>query len=184
LYVNSVEWAKSPLRLYPLSDVHWPSHEERRLTEWRDMVKADKKAIVTLGGDMFDFARTHARSHLKSYTSDMNSFKAIDHMAQGWVDDFAEFLVPIGEKVVGACSGNHFHLFPDGQTSDQKLTLLLNPQSWMGVSGIVVVKIDGYKLKTLLHHDAGRGGATPGADFFAQHRTWMQTSSCLDIPIA
>jgi len=167
LYVNSIPWEEPTLRLYPLSDVHWPKHEHGLLEDWLEIVNADEHALVTLGGDMFDAERTHARTHLKSYTDDTNSWDRYDEAIQGDIDAFAEFLTPIGSKIVGSCSGNHFHLFPDGQISDQKLTLLLNPKAWMGVAGFVVVDINGYKLKILLHHNAGRNGGTPGADFNA-----------------
>ena len=168
MFVNSTSPCKTPVRLYPLSDVHWPEHEHDSLVDWVNMVKKDKKAVVTLGGDMFDFCRTTARKHVKSYNEDSNSFSPIDRFHLSEIEEFAKFLKPIASKVVGACSGNHYHQFPDGQISDQKLALLLNEDSWMGAGGYIVIPLNGqYELKILLHHDAGRGGITPGADFNA-----------------
>lgn len=163
------------MRYYPLSDVHWPEHEHDHLVEWLELVKEDDKALVTLGGDLFDFARTHARNHFRSYTSDLNSYKPVDRVCLSEVEEFAKFLEPIKDKIHGVVAGNHHHRFPDGQISDQKVALLLK-RPWMGPQGIVNVymrqspKGKTTPIRILIHHDAGSSARTPGADFNTFHK--------------
>jgi predicted phosphodiesterase len=157
-------------RYYPLSDVHWPDHEEGYLKQWRDLVEKDDKAIVTLGGDLFDFSRTALRTHLGSYRKDKNSMRIIHDHCLAEVDRFVEFLEPIKGKIVGAIAGNHHNEFPDGQISDQKLALALGSK-WFGAMGLVQLRMKGGAIVVILvHHDGGSGARTPGADFNAFHR--------------
>lgn len=158
--------------LYPLSDVHWPQHDVEKLTEWREVVMADRNAIVTLGGDLFDFARGKYRSHLNAYTADDNSRSPLDDMAYSWVEDFVEFLKPIKSKIFMVCVGNHFWRFQNGRVSDQELAIMLGVKdAFVGAFGLTKVRMDGRASPIIaLHHDAGRRGGTASADMLAfQH---------------
>lgn len=158
--------------LYPLSDVHWPEHDHDKLREWKRVVMGDDSAVVTLGGDLFDFARGKYRAHLKSYTTDSNSVSALDDMAYGKVDGLAEFLRPIAPKVIMTCVGNHFWTFANGRVSDQELAIKLGIQdTFVGALGLTRVRL-GKRGSAIvaLHHDAGRKGGTASADMLAfQH---------------
>ena len=157
--------------LYPLSDVHWPEHDHDKLKEWRDVVLSDKTALVTLGGDLFDFARGKYRSHIASYTGDINSRKAIDEFAYSKIEGFVEFLRPVANKVIGTCVGNHFHGFANGRVSDQELAIQLGIQdTFVGALGLFRVDLKHGSVRIALHHDAGRRGGTASADMLVfQH---------------
>lgn len=170
--VRSLALPNTKFTLYPLSDVHWPEHEQGKLDVWLETVKADPTAIVTLGGDLFDFARGHYRSHLNSYTDDGNSRSPVDDMAYGFVEDMARYLKPIKHKVIMTCVGNHFWQFTDGRVSDQELALQLGRgDTFVGAFGMTKVKLkDRATVRIALHHDAGRKGGTASADMNAfQH---------------
>ena len=159
--------------LYPLSDVHWPLHDHDRLKEWRRVVLADDLALVTLGGDLFDFARGKYRAHLESYTADNTSRSAVDEMAYAKVDGLVEFLKPVAEqkKIVATCVGNHFWGFSNGRVSDQELALLLGiGHTFVGPFGLIRVDVGKRGCVKSAHHDAGRKGGTASADMLAfQH---------------
>lgn len=154
--------------LFPLSDVHWPYHDVEKLEEWRRQVLKTKGSLITLGGDLFDFARGKYRAHLNSYTADDNSRSPIDEMAWAWVDGMAKFLKPIRDRILMTCVGNHFWRFQDGRVSDQELANELGRgDSFVGAFGIARVKVGKTAVKIALHHDAGKKGGTASSDLLA-----------------
>jgi hypothetical protein len=157
--------------LYPLSDVHWPQHDFTKLDQWRETVVRDKTALVTLGGDLFDFARGKYRAHLSSFTADDNSRLPVDDMAYSWIEDFAHYLKPIKDKIVMVCVGNHFWRFANGRVSDQELAIQLGRKdAFVGALGLARIKMHRVNPIIALHHDAGRRGGTASADMLAfQH---------------
>lgn len=162
----------SKFTLYPLSDVHWPAHDHQKLEAWRESVLADDHSIVTLGGDLFDFARGKYRAHMNSYVADDNSRKAVDEMAYGYVDGLAEFLKPVAKRVVMTTTGNHFWRFANGRVSDQQLALEIGrPETFVGAFGLGRLTLaKRASLILALHHDAGKKGGTASADLLAfQH---------------
>jgi hypothetical protein len=172
--VRAIKRRDSEFTLYPLSDVHWPLHDHEKLTEWRRVVLADDTAIVTLGGDLFDFARGKYRAHISSYTADDSSRSEIDNVAYAKVDGMAEFLAPVArqKKIIGTCVGNHFWRFANGRVSDQELALQLGVgDSFVGALGLFRVDLGRRaSIRIALHHDAGRRGGTASADMLAfQH---------------
>lgn len=170
--VRSIKLKKqNGFTLYPLSDVHWPEHDREKLETWREVVKNDPKAIVTLGGDMFDFARGKYRKHIASYTADDNSRSFVDEIAYAKIEGLAEFLKPISSKIIGTCVGNHFWRFVNGRVSDQELALMMGVgDTFVGALGLFRVDLAGGSVRIALHHDAGRRGGTASADMLAfQH---------------
>jgi hypothetical protein len=159
--------------IYPLSDVHWPEHDQEKLEQWRDAVLKDNSALVTLGGDLCDFARGTYRAHIGSYVADDNSRKAIDEFAYSKVDGLVEFLTPIAQqgKIIGTCVGNHFWRFANGRVSDQEVALGLGlGETFVGAFGLFRIDVNGKSVRIALHHDAGRRGGTASADMLAfQH---------------
>jgi len=163
---------RTSFTLYPLSDVHWPAHDHDKLEAWRDAVKADDHALVTLGGDMLDFARGKYRKHISSYVEDSNSRRPIDEYAYAQVEGLAEFLEPVKDKIVAVTVGNHFWTFANGRVSDQELALKLGiGNKFVGALGLIRVDLGyGAQVRLALHHDAGRKGGTASADMLAfQH---------------
>lgn len=164
--------ARPTCTYYPISDVHWPKHDTKMLDTWLEAVKADPTAVVTLGGDLFDFARGTYRQHAESFTADDNSQDPIDEMAHLWVEQFAAYLRPIAKKVVGCVVGNHFWRFKTGRVSDQELALKLGcGDAFCGAFGLIRLDIpkggQHTSITLALHHDAGRRGGTEGADLNA-----------------
>ncbi len=169
--VLSLERRDNGFTLYPLSDVHWPAHDQEKLDQWRDAVLEDDDAIVTLGGDMFDFARYKYRAHVGSYTADDNSVAAVDQFAYSLVEDLTAYLKPVAKKIIGVCVGNHFWRFQNGRVSDQELALQLGiGNKFVGSLGLFRIDMKRGSFKLALHHDAGRRGGTASADLLAfQH---------------
>lgn len=170
--MTSVDRKKSvAFTLYPLSDVHWPQHDHDKLEAWRDVVLNDETAVVTLGGDLFDFGRGKYRAHLASYVGDNNSRKAVDDFAYAQIDAFTDFLKPVANRVAGVVVGNHFWAFADGRVSDQQLALQLGVgEKFLGCFGMIRVDLKGRPVKVAIHHDAGRRGGTASADMLVfQH---------------
>lgn len=169
--VESIRRNASNFTVYPLSDVHWPAHDQSKLDAWMEAVREDDSAIVTLGGDMFDFARGKYRSHIGSYTLDDNSRSAIDEFAYERITGLAKFLEPIKHKVIGVCVGNHFWRFANGRVSDQELAIQLGiGNKFVGALGLFRVDLKNGSIRIALHHDAGRKGGTASADMLCfQH---------------
>ncbi len=157
--------------LYPLSDVHWPAHDHEKLEQWREAVLSDDDALVTLGGDMFDFARGKYRGHIAGYQLDDNSRAAVDGFAYAMVDGLTDFLKPVAKKIIGVSVGNHFWRFANGRVSDQELALQLGVgEKFVGSLGLFRVDMKRGSFRIALHHDAGRRGGTASADMLAfQH---------------
>lgn len=170
--VHSIKTAFPRFTLYPLSDVHWPKHDEKKLDSWREAVLTDPYAVVTLGGDLYDFARTKYRKHLASYTGDENSRTPLDDMAMTWVEQFAEYLKPIASKVALTVVGNHAWTFANGRVSDQELAIKLGrEETFAGELGLLRVDVAGLRnVRVALHHHAGKKGGTISSDLLAfQH---------------
>lgn len=170
--IRSIPLKRNKFTLYPLSDVHWPRHDHGKLKEWKRVVMDDPSAMVTLGGDLFDFARGKYRMHLEAFTADSNSRRAVDDPAYSLVEDMAAFLKPIAPRVIGTCVGNHFWRFADGRVSDQELAIQMGiAHTFVGALGLFRMDVtDRAKVKVALHHDAGRKGGTASADMLAfQH---------------
>lgn len=171
--VRSINLQENKFTLYPLSDVHWPAHDKEKLETWRDVVLKDPNAIVTLGGDMLDFARGRYRAHIGAYTDDDNSRMAVDNFAWSQVDGLAEFLQPVMQqgKIVGVCVGNHFWRFANGWVSDQALAIQLGIGTvFVGALGLFRIQMPNGNVRIAMHHDAGRRGGTASADMLAfQH---------------
>lgn len=167
--VRAITLKRPSFTLYPLSDVHWPNHDDDRLREWRDAVLADPEGLVTLGGDMIDFARTTLRSYLGAYTADSNSMAPIEAMAYSQVEGLAEFLRPVRDRIILTTVGNHAWKFQNGRMSDQELALSLGMgETWAGAFGIARIDLDGRAHPIIaLHHDAGRKGGTASTDVLA-----------------
>lgn len=169
--------------LYPLSDVHWPIHDHDKLFAWRDAVLRDPQSIVTLGGDLCDFARGRYRGHINEYVADDNSRTAIDEYAYSKVEGIAEFLKPVAHKVVAVCVGNHFWRFANGRVSDQEVAIQMGVgDKFVGSLGLLRMELGLGPVRIALHHDAGRKGGTASADTLAfQH--WSHSVSS-DIYVA
>lgn len=153
---------------YPLSDVHYPEHNDGKLTAWLKTVKRDPSAVVTLGGDLFDFSRTTFRKHLRTYQEDNTSTQFIDNAAEKTIRSFARKLRPIANKIAAVCVGNHHYAFADGRVSDQMLASTLGiGETFVGALGLISINSPRGSCVIALHHDAGKKGGTISSDLLA-----------------
>jgi len=170
--IRVIEHPTKSFTLFPLSDVHWPLHDHDKLKSWREAVLSDPRGLVTLGGDLFDFARGKYRAHLQSYVADENSRNPLDEQAYGWIEAFVDFLRPIKDRIILTCVGNHHWRFQNGRVSDQELAIQLGvANTFVGAFGMARIDLKGRaKIRIALHHDAGRKGGTASSDLLAfQH---------------
>lgn len=87
------------LNIYPLGDVHIGSKEfdEKLFLEWREAVMNDPYGVVVIIGDMMNMGLRNSRSNVYE--------ELLSPMAQK--EKCYELLLPIAEKIIGGCSGNH-----------------------------------------------------------------------------
>ena len=87
------------LNVYPLGDVHIGSKEcdVKLLKAWVDMVKNDPNGAVVIVGDMMNMGLRNSKSNVYE--------ECLSPMEQKEV--CYEILLPIKDKIIGGCSGNH-----------------------------------------------------------------------------
>lgn len=159
-----------PSTFLPAGCLHWPVGEKDLIKRWVKAVKEAKNGWTILMGDTSDAARTHYRTHLKSYTQDENSQLALDEWHRREVAELAKILKPIRDRIAGAILGNHFWQYSDGTNSEQYLCQILKIP-YLGPTGIVRVEYrnrGGELLGTHVvyahHHGGSAGGRTYGGD--------------------
>jgi len=152
------------MTLIPASCLHYPLGEKKLIRDWVTRVKDDPEVRTILMGDMLDQDRTHRRKHRKSYQDDRTSVLTHDdrHNRRD-VEDLAELLSPIREKVLGVLQGNHYYEYATGVTSDQYLCELLDVPYCGPVGAFRITMRNGGSAKNLViwaHHSGGKGGGT------------------------
>lgn len=140
-------------------------------------VKEAQNGWTILMGDTCDSARTHYRTHLKSYTQDENSQIQLDEWHRREVAELAKLLEPIRDRIAGAILGNHYWEYSDGTNSEQYLCQILKIP-YLGPTGIVRVEYSGARGDVMAmqvvyaHHNGGsNGGRTEGGDANALTRS-------------
>jgi hypothetical protein len=177
--VNPIVWRlpfSGGATLLPAGCIHHPHQDKALFKEWIHALKTTRNGVSILMGDALDQERTHYREHLRSYRADSNSQAALDRHHRRDVEDLAKLLLPVKGKLIGAISGNHYHEFMDGTTSDQYLCRLLGIP-FLGPMGCV--RLDfmnsqdrvAHRMVVTAHHNGGsRGSRTMGADVNALGR--------------
>lgn len=87
------------INIYPIGDVHIGSKEcdMKMLLEWRKLVLDDPYGYAVIVGDMMNMALKTSKSNV--YEDVMNPLQQKEFCY--------EFLLPIRDKILAACSGNH-----------------------------------------------------------------------------
>ena len=87
------------INIYPLGDVHIgsPECDMPLLFEWRNMVLADPYGYVVIIGDMMNMALKTSKSNV--YEEQLTPYQQKELCYN--------FLFPIRDRILGACSGNH-----------------------------------------------------------------------------
>lgn len=171
--------------LMPAGCLHWPIGEKDLLKAWVEELRTTPNAYGVLMGDSLDAARTHYRSHIRSYRDDENSQEALDAYMTEEVGKLAEILKPVAGKILGLVRGNHYWEYLDGTDSEQDLCRRLKIR-YLGVMGLIRLqchvgpspksKGKQMNLTIFMHHTGGSGGGrTTGGDVNAltrQEHAW------------
>lgn len=155
----------------PAGCLHWPIGEKDLIKRWVSEVQESPNAWTVLMGDTCDSARSHYRTHIRSYREDENSQLQLDEWQRKEVAELAELLKPIKQQIAGAILGNHYWEYNDGTNSEQYLCQLLGIP-YLGPAGVVRVEYVNRSRKSIdatqvvfLHHAGGsRGSRTLGGD--------------------
>jgi hypothetical protein len=159
----------SPLTLIPFGCVHRddPGFREPLWRQCVDEIASTQNAYAIGLGDYANFLRTTARTYIKAYVADDNSFRELDSMVKGEAIKFYEtYLKRIKDKLLGLAEGNHYHEFQNQCTDTQFLCDLaqvpyLDKPCFMRLT--VKAKV-GKELRTLkvfrvlIHHGDWSGG--------------------------
>lgn len=161
-------------KLIPFGDVHRDSNLHAD-GEWKEFLKraAEQPNALFLGmGDYLDFMSTGERLAWSNGGFHDTSKDTINNLAEHWVKTIANELSFMRGRLIGMLGGNHYHVFPDGENSDEKLASKLGTR-FLGVSSIVRLSIRGrgkgknshtYAYDIFAHHGAG-GGKLAGSTF-------------------
>lgn len=154
------------ITLIPASCMHYPIGEKKLINNFVERVKNDPSVRVILMGDAMDQDRTHRRKHRRAYQDDVTSkLSHDDRHNRRDVEDLAEILRPIANRVYGVLQGNHYYEYSTGVTSDQYLCELLDIP-YCGPVGVfrVTFNLQGSAKNLVIwsHHSGGGGGRTLG----------------------
>ena len=159
----------SPLTIIPFGCVHRddPGFREPLWRQCVDEIASTHNCYAIGLGDYANFLRTTARTYLKAYVADDNSFRELDSMVKSEsIKFYTNYLKRISPKLLGLAEGNHYHEFQNQCTDTQFLCDLarvpyMDKPCFMRLT--VKAKI-GDTLKTmkvfkvLIHHGDWSGG--------------------------
>ena len=97
--IHSTYESLDHLNIYPLGDVHIGSKEFdlELFNQWIDMVKNDPNGAVVIIGDMMNMGLRNSKSNVYEENLSPMEQKELCY----------ELLLPIADKIIGGCSGNH-----------------------------------------------------------------------------
>lgn len=154
----------------PAGCLHWPIGEKDLLLQWVETMKTKPNAWTILMGDSFDEARSHYRTHIRSYRQDENSQLQLDEWQRKEVVELAKILEPIKKQIAGVILGNHYWEYNDGTNSEQYLCQILGIP-YLGPAGLIRVEYSDTRgdiraTQVVFAHHAGgsRGSRTLGGD--------------------
>lgn len=161
----------SPLTIIPFGCVHRddPGFREHLWRQCVDEIASTQNAYAIGLGDYANFLRTTARTYLKAYVADDNSFRELDSMVKAEAIKFHKtYLERIKDRLLGLAEGNHYHEFQNQMTDTQFLCDLaqvpyLDKPCFMRLT--VKAKIGGTiktmrVFKILIHHGDWSGGSS------------------------
>ena len=158
----------------PIGCIHWPLCDKAVVRSFVRELHQQPNAFGLLLGDNFDAHRGSYRDHLARWKKDRNSQLHDDkgHLAD--VLSLATLLRPVSRQLIGVMSGNHYHMFVDQLTSDQKLASELSVP-FLGIEATARARfMDKGKERgglVIAAHHSGRGSyaRTWGGDANALH---------------
>lgn len=174
-----------PVTIIPFGCVHRddPGFRESLWRQCVDEIASTNNCYAIGLGDYANFLRTTARTYLKAYVADDNSFRELDSMVKGEAIKFHQnYLRRIQDKLIGLAEGNHYHEFQNQCTDTQFLCDLakvpyLDKPCFLRLtvkakypSGVRVMKV----FKVLIHHGDWSGGSSrTGGDITAMENKSM-----------
>lgn len=168
-YMIHVDDPRDPITIIPFGCVHRDDPGFRELLFQkciRDIETIPNTYAIGMG-DYANFLRTTARTFVKSYVADDNSFRELDSMVKTEGRNFYnKYLSRIKTRLIGLAEGNHYHEFMNQTTDTQFLCDLasvpyLDKPAFIRLT-IKMGKTKPYKtlrvLKILVHHGDWSGG--------------------------
>ena len=157
------------LTLVPFGDVHRDSPGfadeawAKSLRRWKELARRGN--VLFLGmGDYLDSYSTSERMVIYGGQLHESSQKDLENLAKRKIAALAKELAFMRGKLVGLMGGNHFPVFGDGTTGDQKLAEALGTK-YLGACCAVRLTMDCCGRRTnvdvFAHHGKG-GGVTAG----------------------
>lgn len=166
-YTITLPTISTPFTIIPFGCLHADDPGFRKHL-WDECVE-DLQKPNTYGiglGDYRNLLRTHARTHLRSYTADRNSWDDIDTMVRA---ETREFYKKMGfekfkERLIGLAPGNHMWEFQN-QTNDTQMLCELCNVPYLKRPTMIRLRIACNKrvqrtLILLVHHGDWSGGFT------------------------
>ena len=172
--------ALTEFRFRPFACVHEDEggHHAELWAECVETIANDPDCFTIGNGDYFSFARTHLRTHIRSYKDDENALRDLDDMVKDRARAFhRKHLVPMKGKLLGLAEGNHHWTFMNGTTSTQYLCELAEVPYFGVASGhnvYLYTKADQVRsfdtLQLLVHHGDWGAAQTIGGDLNSVER--------------
>ena len=157
----------TPVTIIPFGCVHGddPGFHEGLFEQCISEIEKTPDCYAIGLGDYWNFLRTTARKHLKSYIGDEDSWRDMDHMVRKKAEEFyGKYLKRIRHKLIGLAEGNHFYEFSSGGTDTQYLCQLAEVP-YLDKPAFIRLNVEVHKrtlkvFKILVHHGDWSGGYT------------------------
>lgn len=161
----------SVIKLVPFGDVHMgsPCFAEDEWNEFRNKYRKNQNTLFIGMGDYFEHFSGSERFG-RSSAHDGGGKHADNRIALEDMERMEKDLSFMGDRLLGLIQGNHYHMFKDGQTSDEKLARNLGVDFFGDVAHIVLdLKYpDKTVLSTVICAFHGHGSSSarlPGSPF-------------------
>jgi hypothetical protein len=158
-----------PIYLIPFGDVHKssPMHAKDKWVEMLAWARTKKRCYFLGMGDYNDLASTSERFILNDKALHESTVKTLEQLYLQHCMDFANDVSFMKGRIIGMLGGNHYGVFQNGTTTDQKLCELLGCK-YLGVNGFVRLMFSQTTQRNtrlavdiFAHHGKG-GGSTQG----------------------
>lgn len=158
-----------PIYLIPFGDVHKssPMHAKEKWQEMLDWAKTKKRCYFLGMGDYNDLASTSERFILNDKALHESTVKTLEQLYLQHCLDFAKDIKFMKGRLIGMLGGNHYGVFQNGVTTDQKLCELMGCK-YLGVNGFIRLQFvsatphkNRIAVDIFAHHGRG-GGRTQG----------------------
>lgn len=153
------KWGE-PIYLLPFGDVHKssPMHHAEKWAEYLAWAKSKPRAYFLGLGDYDDLASTSERLILNNPALHESTVRTLEELYLNNVLRFTKDIEFMRDRLIGLMGGNHFGVFPNGTTTDQKMCEILGCK-YLGVNTFI----------RLSFHKTGDTGKRLALDIFAHH---------------